>query len=130
MLEEALYTTLKNDADISAKVKDGSVYHIYPLRFPEGLTLTNGYALTYTEISQELNYPLVRQSIFQINAFGDTFEKARNLADDVFDALNDLSEMLLGGTYPINYIKFRNRQALFDATAKLWYYSVDVAIKY
>lgn len=130
MIEEGLYKALKDDSDVGSKVQNGSVYHIYPLRLPEGVDLSNGYAVTYTEITQALTYPLVRQSLFQINAFAKTFENARELASDIDDALNDLSETKLGGEFAVNYVKFINRQALFDEQSNLWYYAIEVTIKF
>jgi|GEM_PF-3950282 hypothetical protein len=130
MIEEGLYAALKAHAGIAAKTINGGAYHIYPLRLPDGFSLTSGYAITYTEISQSLTYPTARQSLFQLNCFGDTFEKARDLANDVDDCLNDLSASKLGGLYPITYSAFEGRQALYDSDAKLWYFAVEVTINY
>jgi hypothetical protein len=130
MIEEGLFTALKTHAGIAAKTQNGSAFHIYPLILPEGVALTNGYAISYTEISQTLNYPTARQSIFQINCFADTFEKSRDLANDVDDALNDMSPTKLGGTAPVSYVKFDNRQSLYDHNAKLWYFVVQISINF
>lgn len=138
MIEEGLFNALKGDTAIDTKVgyapneedEANTKWHIYPLRLPEGVDLSNGYAISYTEISQRLNYPTARQSLIQLNCFGDTFDKARDLANDIDTCLNDLSASKLGGTFPITYIKFENRQALYDDNAKLWYFAVEVSINY
>lgn len=128
MIEDGLFTALKNHSGAGNKVKEGSIYHIYPLVLPEGLVLTNGYAITYTEINQQVTVE-AKASTFQINAFGMTFEKARLLAADVEDCLNELRNTLMG-TFAIVYAKIATRQALYDDQSKLWYFAIDIIIKY
>lgn len=137
MIEDGLFTALKSDSAVAAKVGYAlstgdhpapTKFHIYPLRIPEGVT--PGYAITYTEINQANTYPLVKQSLFQISAFGDTFEKARNLAADIEAALNDQVSQKLGGTFPVVYVKVENRHTLYDADAQLYYFVLEVSIKY
>jgi hypothetical protein len=137
MIEDGLFAALKDDSAIAAKVgyalSDDEVpvpakFHIYPLRLPAGATPK--YAITYTEINQANTYPLVKQSLFQISAFGDTFDKARALAADIEAALNDLVALNLGGKFPVVYVKVENRHDLYDADAALYYFVLEVSIKY
>jgi len=131
MIEEALVTHLRNDVDISNKVKVGSIWHIYPLKLPSGINLdSKGYAIAYEEIDQRAKYPIMRESLFQFKAFGNTFEKARDLANDIDESLNDLSEIKLGDTFNVTYIKFVTRRVMFDDTAQLWYYVIEMSLKY
>jgi hypothetical protein len=128
-LEQALFQSLKSDTTLASKLNAGNGrVHIYPLRVPDGVQITQ--AVTYTEITQNLVYPLVRVSTFQINCIANTFELARDLADDIDRILNDVSETMLGGGFPVKYIKFTGRSALYDENAKLYFYPVDVTIKY
>jgi hypothetical protein len=81
-MEEAIFAELTADPTLAAKLTaGGSRYHLYPLRVPEGVHIAQ--AVTFTEITQSLTYPLLRTSVFQFTCIGNTFDKARNLADDI-----------------------------------------------
>jgi len=127
--EEAIYNELSGDATVAAKVTaGGSRYHLYPLRVPEGVTVSQ--AITYTKIDESLTYPLVRTVTYQFNCVGDTFAKARALADDVNRIFDDRSETLLGAQQAIKYMKFLGSSQLYDTDAKLYVVPVEMIIKY
>ena len=129
MLEEAIYNALTGDTTVQGKLDAGSGrYHVYPLRVPDGVNITQ--AITYTEIDQSLTYPLVRTSLFQLSCIADSFAKARALADDVDRIFNDLSETSLGGAFAVKYVKFQGRSVTYDNDAELYLYPVELFIKY
>lgn len=131
-LTESLFSYLKADVNISSMVLDGSVYHIYPLRLPEGF-INNahaGSAISYTEINHQHPYPLLKKSTFQLNVFGDTFDNATKLCEYVYQCLDDKADINLGTGFPVAYVKVEGRQSFFDEVSKLWYYSIDISIKY
>lgn len=129
MLEEALFTQLKSDNTLAGKLNAGSGrVHIYPLRVPNDTQFTQ--AITYNEIGQNLVYPALRISTFQLSCIANTYELARDLANDVDRVLNDLYELKLGGTFPVKYIKFEGRNSLFDENASMFIFPVEITIKY
>ena len=131
MIEEAIYAHLIADSVISPLVTaTGGKYHVYPMRLPDGFPDDKNYAIAYTEIKQQLVYPLLRESVFQFNCFGRTYAQAKTLANALDVSLNDYNESKLGGVLAVNYIKFQNRSPLYDEVGKLWYYAVDVSFKY
>lgn len=131
MIEEAIYTELSENDTVGTLVDaGGGKFHIYPARLPDGFPSSANYAITYSEIKQDLIYPLLRQSVFQFSCFGRTYAQARALANALDEALNDFNEDKLGGTKAVNYVKFQNRSHLYDEVGKLWYYVVDVSFKY
>lgn len=130
-LEEAIFEHLTNDGIVSVLISGaGGVFHIYPLRLPDGFPAAANYGISYTEVSQELIYPLLRQSAFQFNCFGRTFEQARDLANALDQSLNDIYAHQLGDIFGVTYIKFQGRSVLYDDVAKLYYYAVDVTFKF
>lgn len=133
-MEEALFTKIKNDSALATMLTiSGSTptaYHIYPLRLPDAFPATADYALTYTQISEERVYPILKRSRMQFNCFGRTFLKARNLADALDECLDDLASEKLGGTLNTAYIKVEGKQALYDDVSDLWYFAVDISVKY
>jgi hypothetical protein len=131
MIEEAIYAHLIADSVVSPLVAvGGGKYHIYPARLPDGFPTTASYAIAYTEIKQQLVYPVLRESVFQFSCFGRTYAQAKALANALDNALNDYNESKLGGVLAVNYVKFQNRSHLYDEVGKLWYYVVDVSFKY
>lgn len=133
-MEEALFTKIKNNSTLATMLTiSGSspvAYHIYPLRLPDAFSSTADYALTYTQISEERVYPTLKRSSVQFNCFGRTFLKARNLADALDECLDDLASEKLGGTLSTAYIKVEGKQALYDDVSDLWYFAVDISVKY
>lgn len=129
MLEEALFTALKDDPVLASKLDAGNGrVHIYPLVAPDGVVLDK--AITYTEITQSLIYPLLRTSTFQISCFAKTYPDVLGLAEDIDRILNDLSETKLGGTFGVKYVKFDGRTQLYDDKIGMFYIPVDIKIKY
>jgi len=128
MLEQAIYNEIKNDATLANKVKDGAIYHIYPLRVPDNTQFTK--ALVYAEITQNLVYPLARTSIMQINCIASTFDDAVDLAKDVDRIFNDKAEYSMGGQLAVNYTKFNGRNTLYDPEARMYVIGVEIKIKF
>ena len=130
MLEKALFKVITEDTAIASKISVGGKFNIYPLFLPNEYDLTNDYAITYSFISQTLLRPILKTTTVQFNCFAKTYENAIALADNVESALNDTRDIMLGGLFPINYIKTQSRQSLYDDNTKLWYVIVDFVIKY
>lgn len=132
MIEDGIYYALKNHTGVAAKTlvagSSPARYNIFPLKLAEGTDMTGGYALSYTEINQEFPNSYIRSAMYQINAFGTSFEKARQLAKDVDDCLTDLRNVSLGGVFPVVAVTFKNRHSLFDQNAQLWYFAIEVNI--
>lgn len=133
-MEEALFSQIKSDSSLATKLliagSSPASYHIYPLRLPDAFSPTADYAITYTQISEQRVYPTLKVSRIQFNCFGRTFIKARDLAEDLDQALDDLASEKLGGTLSTAYIKTEGKQALYDDVSKLWYFAVDISVKY
>jgi len=127
-LEEGLYNELKNDTTLANKVKDGSIYNIYPLVVPENTNFTK--AITYQEITQSLSYPSARTSIFQINCIADTYDEALDLSRDINRIFDDKHEYKLGGLQGVKWTQFYGRTAIKDWEMKKYIYIVEIAIKY
>lgn len=128
MLEEAIYNEIKADATIATKLLDGGIYNIYPLRVPDNTQFTK--AVTYTEITQTLIYPLVRTSVVQINCIAKVFDDAVDLARDIDRIFNDKAEYKMGGKLSVNYSKFSGRNSLYDADAQMYVVAVEISIKF
>lgn len=128
MLEQGIYNEIKNDATLANKVKDGTIYHIYPLRVPDNTQFTK--AIVYAEITQNLVYPLARTSTMQFNCIATTFDDAVDLAQDIDRVFNDKAEYLMGGKLPVNYSKFSGRNSLYDPEAKMFIIAVEIKIKF
>ena len=128
MLEQGLYNAIKNDATISAKLKVGSIYNIYPLVIPEDVQYS--MAIAYTEITQKLVYPTARTSIFQINCIADTYDDALGLANDINRIFDDQHEYLLGGVFAVKRTAFYGRTAYKDPDSNKFIYVVEISIKY
>lgn len=127
-LEEGLYNELKNDTTLANKVKDGSIYNIYPLVVPENTSFNK--AITYQEITQSLSYPNARTSIFQINCIADTYDEALDLSRDINRIFDDKHEYKLGGLQGVKWTQFYGRTAIKDWDMKKYIYVVEIAIKY
>lgn len=126
-LEEGLYNELKNDTTLANKVKDGSIYNIYPLVVPENTSFTK--AITYQEITQRLSYPTARTSIFQINCIA-AYDDALDLSRDINRIFNDKHEFKLGNLQAVKWTKFYGRTAIKDWDIKKFIYIVEISIKY
>ena len=130
MIEEALFTQLTEDEKVGGKIAITNGFNLFPLRIPDKADLSGGYAITYTQVKEGRVYPALKLPVFQFNCFGDTFEKARDLAQDVENCLDDLSEIKLGNDTNVNYVKLTNKVPLFDNTAKLFYFVIEISLKY
>jgi len=129
MLEEAIFSEIKNDVTIAAKLSaGGGKFRIYPLRVPDGVP--PNMCLTYTEISQSYTRPAVRGCRFQISCIAPTFEDARGLANDIDRIFNEFPVGQLGGSFGVTHIQFVGRSVLYDEAAKLYVYPVELFIKY
>lgn len=128
MIEEAIYNEIKADTIIAPKLLNGSAYHIYPLRVPDNIEFTK--AITYTEITQSLIYPLARTSVVQINCIAQTFDDAVDLSRDIDRIFNDKAEYKMGGKLSVNYSKFSGRNSLYDADAKMYVIAVEISVKF
>ncbi len=128
MIEAGIFNELKNDATLANKVKAGSIYHIYPLRVPDNVQFEK--AITYTEISQNLVYPLARTSIVQVNCIARSFDDAVDLSADINRIFDDKAEYSLGGVKSVNYTRFYGRNSFYDPEAKMFIIAVEIYIKY
>lgn len=127
-IEEGIYNEIKNDATISAKLANGSAYHIYPLTVPENITFDR--AVVYAEITQTLSFPSARVSIFQISCIADTFDEAVDLAEDINRIFFDKNEYLLGGGFKIVRTTFYGRTSYKDPNMQKFIQAVEIYIKY
>lgn len=128
-MEEAIFNEIKNDSAIATKLADGaSGYHIYPLRVPDNVQFTK--AVTYTEITQNLIYPVVRNSVVQINCIAKDFSDAIELSADIDRIFNDKAEYKMGGKLSVNYTKFSGRNSYFDPTSQMYIIAVEISIKF
>jgi len=129
MLEEAIYNEIKNDDTIATKLANGTgKYHIYPLRVPDNIQFTK--AVIYTEITQNLIYPLARTSVVQISCLAESFEDAISLSADIDRIFNDKAEYSMGGKLSVNYTKFSGRNSYYDAESKMFIIAVEISIKF
>ena len=128
MLEDGIYNEIKNDPTLAGKLLSAGIYNIYPLRVPDNTQVTK--AVTYTEVTQNLVYPLARTSLIQLNCIAPTFEEARDLANDIDRIFNDKAEYFLGGTFPVKYTAFKGRNSFYDTNAQMFIFAVEVSIKY
>lgn len=128
MLEAAIYNQIKADATIAAKLINGSLYHIYPLRVPDNTQYNK--AVVYTEITQNLIYPLARTSIVQLSCLADSFDDAVDLAADIDRIFNDKAEYTMGNNLYVNYSKFSGRNSYYDADSKKYIVAVEISIKF
>jgi len=127
-LEQGIYNEIKNDVTIATKLANGDDYHIYPLVVPDNITFTK--AVTYTEITQSLNFPNARTSIIQINCIADTFDNAVDLAEDIDRIFFDKNEYLLGGVFAVKRTTFFGRTALKDPDMQKFICVIEIYIKY
>ena len=128
-MEEALFNEVKSDSVIATKLADGaSGFHIYPLRVPDNVQFTK--AITYTEITQNLIYPVARNSVIQFNCIAKEFEDAISLSADIDRIFNDKAEYKMGGKLPVNYSKFSGRNSYFDPTSQMYIIAVEISIKF
>ena len=128
MIEEAVYNEIKADSIIAPKLQDGAIYNIYPLRVPDNTQFAK--AITYTEITQTLIYPLARTSVVQINCIAKDFDDAVDLARDIDRIFNDKAEYKMGNKLSVNYSKFSGRNSLYDADAQMYVVAVEITIKF
>lgn len=128
LLEQGLYNEIKNDSIVSAKIKVGNIYNIYPLVVPDDVQYSQ--AITYVEITQRLIFPLARVSVFQINCIAGTYDEALGLADDINRIFDDKSEYNLGGLFAVKRTSFYGRTAYKDPDSNKFIYVVEISIKY
>lgn len=128
MLEQGIYNELKNDSTLSNKVKNGTAYHIYPLRVPDNIQFQK--AITYTEITQSLVYPLARTSTVQVNCIASKFDDAVDLSADIDRIFNDKAEYTMGGKLYVNYSRFSGRNSYYDPDSKMYIVAVEITIKF
>ena len=129
MIESAIYNEIKNDSVISAKLANGTgKYHIYPLRVPDNITFTK--AVVYTEITQNLIYPLARTSVIQVSCMATDFDSAVDLSKDIDRIFYDKAEYLMGNVLPVKYSSFNGRNSYYDQESKMFIVAVDIKIKF
>jgi hypothetical protein len=128
MLEQAVFNEIKNDSVIAAKLVNGSVYHIYPLRVPDDIEFVK--AVIYTEITQTLIYPAARTSLVQISCLAETFDDAVDLASDIDRIFNDKAEWNMGSNLAVKYSKFNGRNSYYDPDSRKFIVAVEIKIKF
>lgn len=128
-MEEAIFNELKNDSVLAVKLSDGaSGYHIYPLRVPDNVQFDK--AIIYTEITQNLIYPLARTSVVQCSCLAKDYADAIELADNVDRIFNDKVEYKMGNKLSVNYTRFSGRNSYFDPTSQMYIIAVEITIKF
>lgn len=129
MLEEAIFSEIKNDTTLKAKVLNGdNSLRVYPLQAPDGIAPSK--MIVYFEVTQALNTPALRTSLFQISCIAPSFEDARGMAEDINRIFNDFSEGKLGNIVNVNYVKFNSRTSFFEKDTGLYTFVVELMIKY
>ena len=128
-MEEAIFAELTADSALATKLNAGSGrYHIYPLRVPENVHISQ--ALTYAETTQILTYPALKISVFRLTAIADTFVKARDMANDLDRIFTIQGAYKLGRSFPVVFVQVQSRATSYDEQGKLYHYAVDVFFKY
>jgi hypothetical protein len=132
-IQEALFSSLKDDPAISAKVDaGGGKFHIYPVAIPNNaLKEKADYYISFGQVSSipDLNYLDVRLPLFQINAIAKKYSDAVDLKNDIIALLNrykgDLASLRkVKYTYIVNDFESR------DPDNDLYYFPIEVRFKY
>lgn len=120
MVEELLYSCLKNCAGLSALVGD----RIYPVRAPQGVTAP---FCVYTKISNNRQYAMggyanVQRHRFQVSCYGATYSSAKNVAAQVTAALEAWVANEIKAAFAINEID------MYEKDTGLYHIPVDFYI--
>jgi hypothetical protein len=88
-LEEALWTELKDDSAISAKVKSGNNYAIYYDDVPNGVLGSIDYMVVISKISEDqITFLDYQTTNIQITAISENKSGVISLKDDIIRVLN------------------------------------------
>lgn len=132
-IQEALFSALKDDPSISAKVDaGGGKFHIYPVRIPEkALKLGADYYITFGQISSlpKLKFIDVQLPLFQINAIAKQYSDAVDLKADIVSLLERFKGNL-ANLRKIKYTYIVNDFEARDPDNDLFYFPIEVRFKY
>ena len=134
-IEEALFTELKNDAGVSAKVGYGAgKFHIYPYTIPEKQlksgTAGSRYFVVYQKVSSKKLTDLdIELPLMQITAIAESLGNAIALKDDIIRVLERFKGNM-GSVKDIKFTSIEGETGLRDPETDYFYIALSFRCKY
>lgn len=129
-LRDAIIQSVINDPTLSAKLLDGSIYHIYDLKAPDGtLSASPEYIITFGQVSSIKNvYIDLEKPLIQFSCIAKTLGNAIDLKNDLL-AVFERFKGNLGNKRDVKFVNSINENHFQDPDSKLYIVSIDFRFK-
>jgi len=130
-IEEAFVAHLISDPTIKSLIEyETGKFDIYPILVPPEKISDVEYAITYTLIAgNDDSFLDIQFPMFQFNAIGNTYAKAKELANAIKNSLIRFKG-LLGNERDVKYIWKTGEVQLYDEDSEKYFMPIDLKFKY